>query len=500
MRDYTLGNYIYEMRKKRGLSQYQLGQLLGVSDKAVSKWETGSSKPRPDSYPRLAEILGVSVDELFSGESNAESPIYSALDQLKRELWNEAYSRLSIYGDTPPNECWSRLASEESILERSDIIHCLAVVGKIAKEAKRQNLVTFMSGLENSSYAAWLMEATTVNPLPPHYFCPLCGNVEFDSSVADGFDLPTKKCKCGGTFLKDGHDIPHEGYTRVAKDHAHMSVNIPRKFKPVATQIIHDFYNGLARVLPVSFEFDHPEWNYEDYVILPPERKMPTLSDDGYWHPSLEEFYDWHSPTEDPVISLRFHDTLDELQVIQSLTNSTLPDLSDLISHDAIKTLYRKRQKSIPFITDSIDSKETINFDLLVRVDCLSHTEGSWIGNGDKLVKNGEASFRDIPASREDVWRPIVAAMKERNIHEYGFALKVMERARKGLFQQGVPERIRAFLLALGLPEWFPVYLEKVNYLFPKGHGVAFLVVDLLYEWYSINHHEAVEKANKAVM
>ena len=500
MRDYTLGNYIYEMRKKRGLSQYQLGLLLGVSDKAVSKWENGSSKPRPDSYPRLAEILGVSVDELFSGESNVESPIYSALDQLKRELWNEAYSRLSIYGDTPPIECWSRLASEESIRERSDIIHCLAVIGKIAEEAKRQNSVTFMSGLENSSYAAWLMGATTVNPLPPHYFCPLCGNVEFDSSVADGFDLPPKKCKCGGTFLKDGHDIPHEGFTKAAKDHAHVSINISRNFKPVAVKIIRDFYSGLARVLPVSFEFDEPQWNYEAYVILPPERKMPAVSDDGYWHPSLEEFYEWHSPTEDPLISLRFHSTLDKLQAIQSLLNGTLPDLSDITSPYIINALYRKRRNSIPFITDNIDSKEPINFDLLVRIDCLSHTEGSWIGNGDKLVKKGIAGFRDIPASREDVWTTIVNALKKQNIHEYGFALKVMERARKGLFQQGVPERTRAFLLDLGLPEWFPVYLEKVKYLFPKGHGVASLVVDLLYEWYSIHCSEALETAKKEVM
>lgn len=43
MNDYGFGNFIRDMRTKRGLSQFQLGRLIGVSDKAVSKWESGGS-------------------------------------------------------------------------------------------------------------------------------------------------------------------------------------------------------------------------------------------------------------------------------------------------------------------------------------------------------------------------------------------------------------------------------------------------------------------------
>ena len=43
MRDYSFGNYISTLRERMGLSQYQLGVLVGVSDKAVSKWENGGS-------------------------------------------------------------------------------------------------------------------------------------------------------------------------------------------------------------------------------------------------------------------------------------------------------------------------------------------------------------------------------------------------------------------------------------------------------------------------
>ena len=46
MRDYSFGNYISTLRERMGLSQYQLGVLVGVSDKAVSKWENGVSQTK----------------------------------------------------------------------------------------------------------------------------------------------------------------------------------------------------------------------------------------------------------------------------------------------------------------------------------------------------------------------------------------------------------------------------------------------------------------------
>ena len=68
MNDYKFGNFIYEQRTAQGLSQAQLGELLGVSNKAVSKWESGAAKPQTAKLFRLAQILGVSVEELLAGE------------------------------------------------------------------------------------------------------------------------------------------------------------------------------------------------------------------------------------------------------------------------------------------------------------------------------------------------------------------------------------------------------------------------------------------------
>ena len=65
MTDFAFGNHLFELRKKAGLSQAELGEKLGVSNKAVSKWESGKAKPGVDLVPRLADVLGVSADDLL---------------------------------------------------------------------------------------------------------------------------------------------------------------------------------------------------------------------------------------------------------------------------------------------------------------------------------------------------------------------------------------------------------------------------------------------------
>ena len=74
MRDFGFGNRLYQFRKKAGLSQSQLGQKVGLSNKAVSKWENGLAKPGLDVVSRLAGVLGVSVDDLLNA-SPAEKQI-----------------------------------------------------------------------------------------------------------------------------------------------------------------------------------------------------------------------------------------------------------------------------------------------------------------------------------------------------------------------------------------------------------------------------------------
>ena len=65
MNNQTLGTMIATLRKENNMTQRQLAEKMGVTDKAVSKWERDLSCPDVDSLPRLAEIFGITVDEML---------------------------------------------------------------------------------------------------------------------------------------------------------------------------------------------------------------------------------------------------------------------------------------------------------------------------------------------------------------------------------------------------------------------------------------------------
>lgn len=71
----TLGTMIAELRKQQGMTQLELAEKMGVTDKAVSKWERDLSCPDINALPNLAEILGVSVEELMQTKKEANAPV-----------------------------------------------------------------------------------------------------------------------------------------------------------------------------------------------------------------------------------------------------------------------------------------------------------------------------------------------------------------------------------------------------------------------------------------
>lgn len=66
----TIGNRIQKYRKEKSMTQEALAEKLGVSSQAVSKWETDASCPDISLLPRLCRILGITADELLTGEKN----------------------------------------------------------------------------------------------------------------------------------------------------------------------------------------------------------------------------------------------------------------------------------------------------------------------------------------------------------------------------------------------------------------------------------------------
>ena len=68
----TFGATISALRKEKGMTQLELARQMGVTDKAVSKWERNLSFPDVASLPKLAEVLGTSVDELLEVKTAAQ--------------------------------------------------------------------------------------------------------------------------------------------------------------------------------------------------------------------------------------------------------------------------------------------------------------------------------------------------------------------------------------------------------------------------------------------
>ena len=69
MTNRSMGEIISTLRKEKGMTQKQLADLLNITDKAVSKWERDIAWPDTQTIPKLAEILGVSVEELMNAKS-----------------------------------------------------------------------------------------------------------------------------------------------------------------------------------------------------------------------------------------------------------------------------------------------------------------------------------------------------------------------------------------------------------------------------------------------
>ena len=89
----TIGERINRARKDRGLTQEKLAEMMGVSSQAVSKWENDQSYPDITTLPKLAEIIGMSVDELLSGKKNVPGEV-CIVPEDERKDWRQRVLRI----------------------------------------------------------------------------------------------------------------------------------------------------------------------------------------------------------------------------------------------------------------------------------------------------------------------------------------------------------------------------------------------------------------------
>ena len=102
-----IGKFIAECRKRENLTQMQLAEKLGITDKAISKWERGIAMPDSSAMLELCDILGISVNELLSGEkismeNNNQKNEQLLLDMAKelekknKTIWNAMWIIMTV--------------------------------------------------------------------------------------------------------------------------------------------------------------------------------------------------------------------------------------------------------------------------------------------------------------------------------------------------------------------------------------------------------------------
>ncbi|MCI9142895.1 MAG: helix-turn-helix transcriptional regulator [Lachnospiraceae bacterium] len=111
----SLGNHLFDARKKKGLSQEEVAEKLGVSRQTISKWETDETLPDIRQAKRLAVLYGLSLDELITFDLDIRE-IQEAIDRTSEEVtdkidwtkaWSKKYPVLSRYQKEVDTTCYA---------------------------------------------------------------------------------------------------------------------------------------------------------------------------------------------------------------------------------------------------------------------------------------------------------------------------------------------------------------------------------------------------------
>lgn len=89
----NFGNFLYELRKEKGMTQADLALALGVTNKAVSKWETGEAMPETSLLLPIARIFDVTCDELLAGKRSEKERSDDEDDDLEGSIKQHLFTR-----------------------------------------------------------------------------------------------------------------------------------------------------------------------------------------------------------------------------------------------------------------------------------------------------------------------------------------------------------------------------------------------------------------------
>lgn len=154
MDTYVTGITIKTLREKKGLTQVQLAEQLGVSSKAVSKWETARGLPDITLIESLAKALSVSVMELMSGDAVTNQNLSANMLRAKFYICPLCGNIIHAVGDAAISCCGIPLPPLEA--EETDPLHPVTI-----EKVEDEHFITVHHDMTKAHYISFLAHVTT---------------------------------------------------------------------------------------------------------------------------------------------------------------------------------------------------------------------------------------------------------------------------------------------------------------------------------------------------
>ncbi|WP_027437893.1 PolC-type DNA polymerase III [Lachnospira multipara] len=480
-------------------------------------------------------------------------PVIENSDEMLRKI---CYDRAhELYGPNLPEIVSERLERELNSIISNGYSVMYIIAQKLVWKSNDDGYLVGSRGSVGSSFAATMAGITEVNPLSPHYLCPECYYVDFDSEEVKAFaggagcDMPDKLCpKCGHKLDKLGFDIPFETFLGFkGNKEPDIDLNFSNEYQSKAhafTEVIfgkgQTFKAGTVGTVADKTAYGYVLKYFEEknekraqkgetpivkrrceieriangcidvkrttgqhpggIVVLPLGDEIHSFT--PVQHPAndmtsniITTHFDYHS-IDHNLLKLDILGHLDPtmIRMLQDLTGMdplTIPlDSKEVMSLFKDTSALKIKPEDIggcklgalgipEFGTDFamqmlIDTQPT-KFSDLVRIAGLSHGTDVWLGNAQVLLKEGKATIGTAICTRDDIMTYLIQMGIESET-----AFKIMEAVRKGKVAKGKEakwEEWKQLLLDHGVPDWYIWSCEKIQYMFPKAHAAAYVMM-----------------------
>ncbi|MEG2360810.1 MAG: PolC-type DNA polymerase III [Christensenella sp.] len=458
------------------------------------------------------------------------------------------------YGDPLPELINARLMRELDSIVSHGFAVLYYSAHLLVKKSNEDGYLVGSRGSVGSSFAAAMTGITEVNPLPPHYVCPKCKHSDFNvdkEKYPSGVDLPDEICpQCGSKYLKDGYDIPFEVFLGIDADKVpDIDLNFSGEYQAIAhkyTEVLfgkgHVFRAGTISAIKDKIAYGYVKKFLEQtgtkaneaeinrlvqgvsgakkttgqhpggIVIVPHDMEIydftpvqkPADSAEAEWVTTHFDFNSMH----DILIKLDIlgHDVPTIIRLLQDATGIdplTIPldDKPTMQLFSGLKPLGLKAKDllgiktgtlGIPefgtkFVRQMLMETKPTTMSEIVRISGLSHGTDVWIGNAQELIKAGTCTLKEAICTRDDIMNYLVDRGVEKRM-----AFFIMEAVRKGkVAKNGFTEDMQKALEDAHISQWFIESCNKIKYMFPKAHAVAYVTMAYRIAYCKVHHPEA---------